>query len=97
MDFSPVRKDGVWPRATGEVPGPKNYPMILMQRLKVQGFIVLECASRYPEAIAALGQWMQRGKLKFRVDMYEGLEDAVTTLRTLYTGENQGRLVVHVG
>ncbi len=82
--------------ATAEVPGPKNYPMILMQRLKVEGFIILDYASRYPEAISALAQWMQQGKLKFRVDMHEGLENAVTTLRMLYTGENQGKLMLHV-
>jgi NADPH-dependent curcumin reductase len=82
--------------ATGEVPGPKNYPMILMQRLKVQGFIVLDYASRYPEAITALGGWMAQGKLKFKVDMHEGLENAVINLRKLYTGENQGKLMIHV-
>ncbi len=82
--------------ATGEVPGPRNYPMILMQRLKVQGFIVLDYAGRYPEAIGALGQWLQSGQLKFRVDMHEGLEHAVKTLRKLYTGENQGKLMVRV-
>ena len=82
--------------ATGEVPGPRNYPMILMQRLKVQGFIVLDYAGRYPEAIGALGQWLQSGQLKFRVDMHDGLEHAVKTLRKLYTGENQGKLMVRV-
>lgn len=82
--------------ATGEVPGPRNYPMILMQRLRVEGFIILDYASRYPEAIGALGQWMQEGKLKFRVDMHEGFENAVATLRKLYTGENQGKLMLHV-
>jgi NADPH-dependent curcumin reductase CurA len=82
--------------ATGEVPGPKHYPMILMQRLKVQGFIVLDFAARYPEAIGALGQWLQSGQLKFRVDMHDGLEHAVATLRKLYTGENQGKLMVRV-
>ena len=82
--------------ATEEVPGPKNYPMILMQRLRVEGFIILDYASRYPEAIGALGQWMQQGKLKFHVDMHEGLENAVSTLRMLYTGENQGKLMLHV-
>jgi len=83
--------------ATGEVPGPKNYPMILMQRLKIQGFIVLDYANRYPEAIGALGQWMAEGKLRFKVDMYEGMENAVRTLRKLYTGDHTGKLMLHVG
>ncbi|MGH8598210.1 MAG: NADP-dependent oxidoreductase [Gammaproteobacteria bacterium] len=82
--------------ATATIPGPSNYPMILMQRLKVQGFIVLDYAARYPEAIAALGQWLQQGKLKFRLDVYDGLENAVTTLRKLYTGENTGKLMIKV-
>ena len=82
--------------ATGEVPGPTHYPMILMQRLKVQGFIVLDYADRYPEAIMALGGWLQQGKLKFRVDMHDGLENAVKVMRMLYTGENQGKLMVKV-
>lgn len=82
--------------ATSEVPGPKNYPMILMQRLKIQGFIVLDYGNRYPEAITALGQWLAQGRLKFRVDMVEGLEHAVSALRKLYTGENQGKLMLHV-
>ncbi len=82
--------------ATDEVPGPKNYPMILMQRLKVEGFIVLDYANRYPEAVGALGEWLAKGQIKFRLDMQEGLENAVTTLRKLYTGENQGKLMLHV-
>jgi NADPH-dependent curcumin reductase len=82
--------------ATSEVPGPKNYPMILMQRLKIQGFIVLDYANRYPEAVTALGGWLAQGKLKFQLDLHEGLEHAVVTLRKLYTGENQGKLMIHV-
>ena len=82
--------------ATGVVAGPKNYAMILMQRLKVHGFIVSDFAARFPEAIAALSGWQQQGKLKFRVDMHAGLENAVKVVRKLYTGENQGKLMVKV-
>jgi hypothetical protein len=83
--------------ATREMAGPRNYGMILMQRLRIEGFIVMDYATRYPEAFGALGQWLQQGKLKFRVDIREGLENAVSTLRMLYTGENQGKLMIHVG
>jgi hypothetical protein len=82
--------------ATREWPGPRNYHRILMQRLQVEGFIVLDYASRYPEAIGALGLWLQQGKLKFRVDLHEGLENAVAVLRRLFTGESQGKLMLHV-
>ncbi len=82
--------------AAEEVPGPENYPLILMKRLRVQGFIVLDYASRYPEAIGALGGWMRQGKLKFRIDLREGLENAVSVLRLLFTGGNLGKLMIRV-
>jgi len=82
--------------ATAAVPGPKNYASILVKRLTVQGFIVLDYVPRYPEAIGALADWMRQGKLKFRVDLREGLENAVSALRMLFTGENLGKLMIHV-
>lgn len=82
--------------ATEPVPGPSNYPMILMQRLRVEGFIVLDYAERYPEAIAALSQWMAEGKIKVRTQVIKGLENALETLKTLYTGENTGKLIICV-
>ncbi len=78
------------------VPGPYNYSMILMRRLRVQGFIVLDFAERYPEAIAALSQWMAEGKIKVRTEVVDGLESALQTLKKLYTGTNTGKLMIRV-
>ena len=78
------------------VPGPYNYPMILMRRLRVQGFIVLDFAERYREAIAALSQWMAEGKIKVRTDIVDGLENALQTVKKLYTGTNAGKLMIRV-
>lgn len=82
--------------ATEPVPGPYNYDMILMQRLRVEGFIVLDFADRYPEAIAAINQWMAEGKIKVRTDIVDGLENALETLKKLYTGTNKGKLIIRV-
>ena len=82
--------------AIAPVPGPYNYPMILMRRLRVQGFIVLDFAERYPEAIAALSQWMAEGKIKVRTDIVDGLENALQTVKKLYTGTNAGKLMIRV-
>jgi NADPH-dependent curcumin reductase CurA len=82
--------------ATAPVPGPYNYAMILMQRLRVQGFIVLDFADRYPEAIAALGQWMSEGKIKVRTEIVDGLENALQTVKKLFTGANTGKLIIRV-
>jgi NADPH-dependent curcumin reductase CurA len=82
--------------ATDPVPGPSNYGMILMQRLRVQGFIVLDYAERYPEAIAALSTWMAEGLIKVRTEIVDGLENALQAVKKLYTGANTGKLIVRV-
>jgi NADPH-dependent curcumin reductase len=82
--------------ATAEVPGPKHYPLILMKRLTVQGFIILDYAARFAEAIGPLAGWLQQGKLKFRLDLREGLENAPATLRLLFNGQHDGKLMLRV-
>ncbi|WP_461480887.1 NADP-dependent oxidoreductase [Porticoccus sp.] len=82
--------------ATEPVPGPYNYGLILMHRLKIQGFIILDYMDRYPEATEALIGWMKEGKLKARLDVSEGLETALQAVKKLYTGDNMGKLMVRV-
>jgi NADPH-dependent curcumin reductase CurA len=81
-----------------EVPaGPRNIRAVLTQRLKMQGFIVSDWISRFPEAIAELGKWHKEGKLKMREDVRAGGVDAFPeVLNLLYTGGNQGKLVLKV-
>jgi NADPH-dependent curcumin reductase CurA len=67
-----------------------------MRRLRVQGFIVLDFAARYPEAIAALSRWMAEGKIKVRTEVVDGLENAIQTVTKLYAGRNTGKLVIRV-
>ena len=74
--------------------GPRNYDMIIMRRLKVHGFLVLDHLDRYPEAIGALLGWMAEGRLRFKVEVHDGLENAVNVVRRLYTGEHQGKLLI---
>lgn len=80
--------------ATEPVPGPYNLINILAKRAKMQGFIVTDFMSRAQEAIAALGEWYMTGKLKYRVDVVEGLKNAPTALNKLFEGTNQGKLII---
>ncbi len=79
-----------------QAPGPRAWPLILMHRIKVQGFIVSDYIPRYGEAAMQLVQWMLEGKLKTRIDVRQGLETAIDSLRDLYTGANNGKLLVQV-
>ncbi|MEE9589253.1 MAG: NADP-dependent oxidoreductase [Hyphomicrobiaceae bacterium] len=83
--------------ATELPPGPKNLRSILVNRLRMQGFIVFDFIKRYGEAIEALGTWHGEGKLKMREDVRDGGVDAYPdVLNDLYTGRNFGKLVLKV-
>jgi len=83
--------------ATELPPGPKNLRSILVNRLRMQGFIVFDFIKRYGEAVDALGTWHGEGKLKMREDVREGGVDAYPdVLNDLYTGRNFGKLVLKV-
>lgn len=75
---------------------PANYPLILMHRLRVQGFIVIDYAARYPEAIRALTKLHLEGRMKWRYHEVDGLENAEKSVRLLYSGGNHGKLMVKV-
>jgi NADPH-dependent curcumin reductase CurA len=52
--------------------------------------------ARFPEAIAAMTKWVAEGKLKNRVDVVDGLENAPAAFQRLFTGGNTGKLLVRV-
>ena len=76
--------------ATEPPPGPKNYLNLVVQRGRMEGFIVLDYLPRAAEAITALAGWVQSGQLKTKVDVQHGLENAPQTLRRLFEGRNEG-------
>ncbi len=83
--------------ATEAVPGPANYLALLVQRARMEGFIVFDYQPRYSEAVAALARWVAEGKIAFREDVIEGLENAPAALLRLFDGRNTGKLMVRVG
>ena len=82
--------------ATEPPPGPKNYLNLVVQRGRMEGFLVLDYMSRAAEAIGALAGWVQAGKLKNKVDVQHGLENAPATLRRLFEGRNEGKQLLRI-
>lgn len=79
------------------VPGPYMFRNIIMKRLTIRGFVILDYAEHFPEYHAKLIEWMRTGDLKYRLHIEDGLENAVDALRLLYTGGNHGKLMVRIG
>ena len=82
--------------ATKLVPGPYYFANIVTKRARMEGFIVVDYMPRAQEAIRDLSQWYAEGKLRYRVDVVEGLENAPRAINKLFDGSNMGKLIVKV-
>ena len=76
--------------------GPANYLSLLINHATMTGFVVSDYGARVAEAGRELGGWRAAGKLKSREHVVHGLETFPETLLKLFTGENQGKLVLAV-
>lgn len=76
--------------------GPRNFSNLLVQRVRLEGFIVLDHLDRIGEAVADLGAWMKEGKLKPLETIVEGFEQLPSAINMLFDGANTGKLVVRV-
>lgn len=81
---------------TTAIQGPKNYLSLLVNRARMEGFVVFDYAPRYPEAVRAIAGWLADGSLEAREDVVPGLETFPETLLKLFRGENFGKLVLKV-
>ena len=75
--------------------GPNLTP-VLVNRVLLQGMIVLDHASRMPDFLRDTAQWIRERKLKYREDVVRGLENAPRAFIGLFSGENIGKRVVQV-
>ncbi len=81
---------------TGPMQGPSNYLSLLVNRARMEGFIVTDYASRFAAAAGEMAGWMAAGKLKSKEDIVPGIEHFPETLLRLFTGENFGKLILKV-
>jgi NADPH-dependent curcumin reductase CurA len=77
--------------------GPRGVPgLIVVKRLVMQGFIVMDYMDRRDKAIADLQAWVAAGKLKVQEDVIDGLENTPAALIGLLAGENRGKRMIRV-
>ena len=77
--------------------GPRGVPgLIVVKRLTMQGFIVMDYMERRNEALRDLQSWVTSGKLKVQEDVIEGLQNTPKALIGLLAGENRGKRMVKV-
>ncbi len=79
------------------VPGPSNLANLIVKHARMEGFLCTDYNSRAEEAFTQMIGWLMQGKLKYRVDVVQGLENAPRALHKLFDGSNTGKLIVQVG
>lgn len=77
--------------------GPRNLPgLVVVKRLRMEGFIVMDWAHNDAKALRALQTWVANGQIKVTEDIVEGLESAPQALIGLLAGDNKGKRMVRV-
>jgi NADPH-dependent curcumin reductase len=81
---------------TGDPAMRGDFSPILMRRIEVRGFIVIDFMEKFAEGAMQLATWVAEGKLKHRETIVDGLENAPVAVNRLFDGGNIGKLVVKV-
>lgn len=87
--------------ATDLPDGPDRLPLLmgtlLKKRIRMQGFIIAQdYGHRIGEFQEEMGRWVQEGKIKYREQIIDGLENAPAALIGLLKGENFGKVVIRL-
>jgi len=82
-------------------PGPDWTPVLmtaaLTKRLTIRGFIVSDFEAQRGEFYREASAWFREGRIKYREDVVDGLENAVAAFQGLLLGRNFGKLLVRLG
>lgn len=77
--------------------GVKMIRNMIFRRIRMEGFVILDYLDQYPRYYEAILPWIAEGKLKYRLHVVDGIENALDALKLLYTGGNNGKLMVRIG
>jgi NADPH-dependent curcumin reductase CurA len=80
----------------GPVAGPTDFGRILMQRLRIEGFVVIDHLPHAREALAELGAWVRDGQLRWKDHVVPGIENAAEAMQMLFSGRNEGKLILGI-
>ena len=76
--------------------GPRPQSALLKKSALMQGFIVGNYASRFPEGVLQLAEWLRTGKLNYRETIVKGFERLPDTFISLFEGGNTGKMLVEI-
>ncbi|APX91979.1 NADP-dependent oxidoreductase [Halomonas sp. 1513] len=82
--------------AEGPAPGPSNLAMVLIKRLRMQGFIIFDHWHDYPRFLEEVGPQVANGEIDYAETIEEGLERTPDAFLALFEGANTGKMLVQL-
>ena len=77
--------------------GPANYMALLVRRARMEGFLVLDYADRWKQAMGEIAGWIREGRLTSKEHIVTGtIDDFPDTLQMLFRGDNVGKLILEL-
>lgn len=76
--------------------GPRIERVLLVKRASMQGFVILDHPGHAAVARPQLAQWIREGRLRYREDVLDGIEQAPDAIAGLYRGENLGKRLIRL-
>lgn len=76
--------------------GPRNIRNLNIRKARMEGFLVFQFADRYEEGRQRIARWIKDGKMKYKEDVVEGIENAPSAFIGMLRGENFGKLLIKV-
>jgi len=76
--------------------GIRNTLPFITQRLTMRGFVVLDFVREFGPAAMQMAQWINEGRLLYREEIVDGIENAPEAYAGLFKGENFGRRLIKV-
>ena len=62
----------------------------------MRGFIIFDHDDHLPKARSDIARWLREGRLAYREDILEGIEQAPDAIAGLYRGENLGKRLIRL-
>jgi NADPH-dependent curcumin reductase CurA len=76
--------------------GPRWLGQLVVKQAKVEGFLVSQFADRFDEGLKQISTWLREGRLHYREEIVDGLENAPQAFIGMMHGKNIGKELVRV-
>ena len=81
---------------TAEPVGARNLWRLIVNRASIRGLLVADYVARFGEGAAKMGEWAAQGKIVVDEHIDDGIENAYDAFMRLFSGSNQGKMILRI-